>query len=163
LEEQFKAVYFQYYGALVNFARFYCTDNDEASSAVQQVFLNVWEKRDELLKKRDLKSYLYTSVRNRVFNAKRRKHIGYELESSAIDPSAGIHEKMEAEELELQIKKVIKRLPDRCRYIFELSRIENMSYAEIATQLDLSIKTIENQIGKALKILRMKIYGPDNQ
>ncbi len=156
-------MYYEHYAALVDFARFYCVDTDEASSSVQQVFLNVWEKREVLLKQENIKPYLYTAVRNRVFNANRRKHIGLELDTDAEDDVASSHDILVAKELEQRIDEAINTLPDRCKYIFELSRRENLPHAEIATRLGLSIKTVENQIGKALKILRTKVYPANNQ
>lgn len=163
MEEKFKELYFTHFKALVKFAYFYCKDKDEAGSTVQQVFLEVWEKRESLLNQTSLKSYLFTAVRNRTFNAIRRTQIVEELDEKIENPEIDAHDKMEIAELQNRIDSAIQTLPDRCRYVFELSRFEQMTYSEIAKHLDLSVKTVENQIGKALKILRNKIYNNDNQ
>ncbi|MBI1305988.1 MAG: RNA polymerase sigma-70 factor [Bacteroidetes bacterium] len=163
LEEQFKRIYYQHFEALCRFAEFYCKDSDEASSVVQQVFLNLWERREELLKGDDLRAYLFTAVRNRVFTSVRRKKITEELDAVAELPADHQSTRIEIRELQEQIRSAIQSLPERCRYIFEMSRFENMTYQQIADRLDLSVKTVENQISKALKILRKRILSSDNQ
>lgn len=163
MEAAFKTIYLRYYADLVRYAMFFCTDQDEASSSVQQVFLHLWERREELLHKDHLKPYLYTSVRNRVLNEQRRKKIQLELDHGLELEQADVHELMEVDELRIKISRAIQKLPERCRYIFELSRNEEMSYKMIAEHLDLSVKTVENQMSKALRILRAEIFSSDNQ
>ncbi|MCB0733879.1 MAG: RNA polymerase sigma-70 factor [Flavobacteriales bacterium] len=157
MEERFKELYFKHFEELVRFARFYTHDLDEASSAVQQVFLKIWERREELLERDDLKSYLFTAVRNTVFTERRRGVLHTELDDVHQDTTPGPEARLQASQLQHQLESVVARLPERCRYIFELSRFEQLSHAEIAKRLDISPKTIENQITKALKLIREQI------
>jgi len=113
-----------------------------------------------------MKPYLRRSVYNKSIDEIRRKSRqgGWTAEINDIDhpkePSSVV-EDLEATELQVKINEVIASLPDRCRTIFCLSRLENLSHKEIASQLDISTKTIENQITKALKIMRNQIYTID--
>jgi len=152
----------KYYKYLVVTAYKILHDDFMAKDIVQDVFFHLWEKRSswEII---DIKSYLRRAVYNKsidVIRKKKRKG-GWTEEITDIDhpqESSNIMENIEANELQEKINKAIDSLPDRCRTIFCLSRFENLSHKEIASQLDISVKTIENQITKALKIMRKHIY-----
>ena len=162
-EPAFEAVFRQYYASLCQYARTFLHDWDDAEEAVQAVFLAVWEKRDSLEITVSLKSYLYRSVHNRCLNrirhlsvqAEHREQAAYEVEMFQ-SPEAPM-QSMIADELSDRLQEAIQRLPEQCRLIFSMSRFEEMKYQEIADQLGLSIKTVENQIGKALRILRTEL------
>lgn len=150
----FERLFRQYFTPLMNFAIKILENEDDAREVVHQVFINLWERREEIDLKKPLKSYLFTSVHNRSLNAIRdRKKFSSEPvpdESGEWDVSAQI----EAMELEQKILESLERLPEKCRQIFEMNRNQGMKYSEIASELNISVKTVENQMSKALKILR---------
>ncbi|MGV3556889.1 RNA polymerase sigma-70 factor [Larkinella arboricola] len=162
-EPAFEAVFRQHYAPLCQYARTFLHDWDDAEEAVQAVFLAIWEKRDSLEITVSLKSYLYRSVHNRCLNrirhlsvqAEHREQAAYEVE--LFQSSEAPMQSIIADELSDRLQAAIQRLPEQCRLIFQMSRFEEMKYQEIADQLGLSIKTVENQIGKALRILRTEL------
>jgi RNA polymerase sigma-70 factor (ECF subfamily) len=158
-EKAFELVFRMYYPDLCGFAIKYVQRQDLAEEMVQDVFYKLWEKLDSLVISSNLKSYLYTSVRNAAFNHFKHQEVvnAYEAASVAFqrDTSTAV-DVLEVKELQTQIDSAINRLPERCREVFNLSRIEGKSYKEIAAQLEISVKTVENQMGKALKTLRVE-------
>ena len=142
---------------MMAFARKILGDEDDAREVVHQVFINLWERRSEVDLSTSLKSYLFTAVNNRSLNVirDRKKFSSEEVPERAAnwDVSA----ELESQELEERIRETIAALPQRCRVIFELNRFEGLSYGEIAKKLDISVKTVENQMSKALKILREQL------
>lgn len=160
-EAVFETVFRQYYAVLCQYARSVLNDADEAEEMVQAVFLTVWERRDSLLITTSLKAYLYRSVHNRCLNRLKqisvqtghRQQAASELYANHTSPAQTVLN----DELTERLRVAIGRLPEQCRRIFEMSRFEELRYGEIADRLDLSIKTVENQIGKALRILRTEL------
>jgi RNA polymerase sigma-70 factor (ECF subfamily) len=140
----------------------YVHDLDTAKDLVHNVFINLWEKREDIDPNKSVKSYLFTAVYNRSLNHIRdHKKFHNEDISEYHDRLAGTQEdyydKVESSELSARIKNAIDTLPERCREIFLLNRFEEMKYKEIAEKLDISIKTVEAQMSKALKILREQL------
>ena len=137
-------------------------DYEAARDVVQDIFLDLWKKREALQINTALRPYLRRAAVNRGINYLKRKRIvvnddedaAMEIVSNA--PSGQAH--LEKNELETRIYEVIESLPPKCKLVFGMSRFENMSYQEIADALDISIKTVENQISKALKILRNEVH-----
>ena len=160
-EVVFEKVFKFYYSRLCNYAAGIVNDADEAEEVVQQTMINLWEKRNTLEISTSFKSYLYRAVHNAALNKIRQAkvkqlytiHKVYEGENYAEQAS---HKVMKTE-LEQQIQTAIDKLPEQCRLVFKLSRFEEMKYAEIASHLDISIKTVENHMGKALKLLRVHL------
>jgi len=156
----------KYYQPLCNHAYSFVQDKDEAEEVVQSAFLSVWEKRASLDIKTSLKSYLYTMVRNTSLNVIKHEKIKQKYVGEALAVEARSHEsvtqKVISAELEEKIQQAMESLPEQCRLVFKLSRFEELKYAEIAEQLTISVKTVENQMGKALKIMRehLKDYLP---
>jgi RNA polymerase sigma-19 factor, ECF subfamily len=128
-----------------------------AEDLAQEVFHDLWKKRDSLTIKSSLRAYLRRAGVNKALNYIRDRKIKWddepELETltSAV-PDAG--QNLEGQELKELIDRTIDGLPERCRLVFTLSRFEDMTYQEIATDLGISIKTVENQMSKALRILK---------
>lgn len=133
-----------------------------AEDIAQDVFFELWRKREVLNIKSSFGAYLRRAARNKALNYIRDRKIKPEGEDQLpqrIDSQTDANQKLEAQDLQNSIDQAVKDLPERCRQVFSLSRFEEMSYREIADHLGISIKTVENQISKALRLLR-KALGP---
>lgn len=165
-ENVFEQVFRLHYQRLCNYAAGIVADTDEAEEVVQQIFLNLWEKRMNVEITLSLKSYLYRAVHNACLNKLKQQKVRklYADEQIKITDEAYEHtsQTILKTELEKQIHNAINTLPEQCRLVFKLSRFEEMKYAEIAAHLGISIKTVENHMGKALRIMReqLKDYLP---
>lgn len=162
----FEMLFRTYYQPLCNYAYTFIPDRDEAEEVVQSTFLSVWEKKGTLEIRTGVKPYLYAMVRNACLNVIKhekikQQHVAGEL-ALAERSVESVTRTVMATELETRIQESMEKLPQQCRLIFKLSRFEELKYAEIAEQLSLSVKTVENQMGKALKIMReqLKDYLP---
>ena len=153
----FEKLFRQFFPALMAFSRKILGDEDDAREVVHQVFIALWDKRQELDLSTSLKSYLFTSVHNRSLNVirDRKKFSDAEVPEMAGEWDVSAH--IEGMELEEKIHAVIAGLPEKCREVFLLNRFEGLKYGEIAERLEISVKTVENQMSKALKILRDKL------
>jgi len=157
-EKAFEAIFRFYYTKLVWFVYKYLKSKDASEEVVQDLFLAIWEKRSTLNITTSLKAYLYTSARNRSFNyLKRHANLNVSLEEHEY---RAVAENQEADvsvnysETKKAINDALALLPAQCRKIFEMSRNELLTYKEIADVLGLSIKTVETQMGRALKSMR---------
>lgn len=162
----FEMVFRTFYQPLCNYAYSYVQDRDAAEEIVQTTFLNVWEKGDNLVFHTGVKPYLYAMVRNACLNLIKhekikKQHVDLQLAVADRSIESVTHTVM-ASELEANIQRAMEKLPQQCRLVFKLSRFEDLKYAEIAEHLEISIKTVENQMGKALRIMReeLKDYIP---
>lgn len=155
----FEVIFRQFFPALMAFAKKYLQDEDSAREVVHVVMINLWERRATIDASEPLKSYLYKAVHNRCLNVLRdKKKFTEELTTDPFSDQ-DIQEQMEMMELNARVNKVIESLPNRCREIFEMNRFEGKRYKEIAELLGISVKTVENQMSKALKILRDHLAG----
>ncbi len=165
-ENVFEQVFRLHYQRLWNYAAGILNDMDEAEEVVQQMFLNVWEKRTVIEISVSFKSYLYRAVHNACLNKLKQNKVRKLYADEQIQTTEEAYEHTSQTilktELEKQIHNAINALPEQCRLVFKLSRFEEMKYAEIATHLGISVKTVENHMGKALKIMReqLKDYLP---
>lgn len=155
-----------FYQPLCRYAYSFLNDKEEAEEVVQSTLIVVWEKRSSIEIQTSFRSYLYRMVRNACLNVLKHEkvkqmHVSHEMAVSDI-LTESVHETVSSNELEQKISEAMTQLPEQCRLVFQLSRFEDLKYAEIADQLDISVKTVENQIGKALKIMRenLKEYLP---
>jgi RNA polymerase sigma-70 factor (ECF subfamily) len=151
---------------LCRYAYTFLQDKEEAEEVVQSVFISLWEKRHALEIQTSFKAYLYRMVRNSCLNLikhekVKQQHVAHELAVAEVSYDS-VSEKVNASELTLKISEAMKVLPEQCRLVFQLSRFEELKYQEIADQLQISVKTVENHMGKALKIMReqLKDYLP---
>ena len=156
----FEQLFRQYFGELCNFARSYINDDDTAKEITQNVFINLWQNKKNIDSGKSVKSYLFTSVRNRCLNHIRDNK---KFRSSVLDVEIADYETayesdaFSVAELETKISSALDKLPERCRQVFMLNRFEDLKYKEVAEKLGISIKTVEVQMSKALKILREEL------
>jgi RNA polymerase sigma-70 factor (ECF subfamily) len=154
---QIERLFKQHHSALHWFCMQYVHSTEDANEIVNDAFLAVWEKQNELDLDDSLKSYLYTIVRNKSLNLlKKRKleitelDMGFEIPSLTHSPI----EILQAKQTEALVMNLIEQLPPRCKQIFVLSRKEQLSNKEIAELMELNEKTIENQISIAIKFIK---------
>lgn len=138
------------------------SDKDIAKDIVQESFVNFWNKREELGDDVNVKSYLFTAVRNKAFEILRREKMKESHQDNITQQEMLRHDDNLEEEAEkfVRLEKIysaIKTLPTKCQEVFTLSKINGLSYREIAEHKGISIKTVENQVVRALKLLREKL------
>jgi len=163
-ETQFKESFDLFFDGLHRYAFSILKDGEKASDVVQSVFVKWWENQTQPGGSDDVKAYLFTAVYRTCLNALRDEKVRF-LNSEAYlrsmgPTSNGSGELLEFEELNDHMQNSINELPPQCRIIFCKSRFEEKKYTEIAEEMNLSAKTVETQMGKALKFLRerLKIY-----
>ena len=155
----FKSMFDRYYTPLCHFARKIVQDKDTAEDVVQDVFIIVWNKNIVPDDERNIKSLLFTMTRNHALEIVRRNGIH--------DKIINILRKTQSEEIEpvsdeesqryIQIDQIyvcMRQLPTKCGKIFTMSKLNGLSYAQLAEQEKISLKTVENHMNKAFKILR---------
>ncbi|MPR31898.1 RNA polymerase sigma factor [Salmonirosea aquatica] len=157
----FAEIYHRYKGILFRHSFRMLGDEEEAKDVVQELFTQLWTRRENINISTALSSYLYTSTRNRILDIIAHKKIEEKyvqsldcfLEKGEYITDHYFREK----ELREQIEKEVSLLPPRMREVFELSRQDNLTYKEIAEELNISDKTVKKQINNALSILRQKL------
>lgn len=156
----FETLFREHYNALCRFAHGYLQDFETAEEIVQDVFVNLWQKRDSIEKEKNIKSYLFTSVKNRSLNYIRdnKKFRSYflDVETELDIPVYDVDYHSEAY-ISNKVERAMDRLPGKCREVFELSRFDGLKYKDVAEKLGISVKTVEAQMSKALKILREEL------
>jgi RNA polymerase sigma-70 factor, ECF subfamily len=151
------------YPQLCAFANKFLHNIDEAEEVVQEVFYKIWKNRKNLDENQSVKCYLFTSVKNSCFSVLEHNKVKDKyaalLEYVYITSlnSAVAHDSLIATELEKDFTQALEKLPADCRKIFELSRFEGLKYQEIADRLNISIKTVETQMSRALYKIRLQL------
>jgi RNA polymerase sigma-70 factor, ECF subfamily len=149
------------YDALCRYAYSILRDMDEAEDIVQKSFCKLWDQRESLDIQSSIKSYMYRMVHNeslnKVHQQKNRQEHNLNYISAMNQTPDTVSEHMAASELQLAIDKALEALPTQCRKVFEMSRVQQLSYAEIAKELGISTNTVENHVSKALKLLRVDL------
>ncbi len=157
LETLFKT----YYSSLVKFARNILKNTEQAEDITQDVFIKIWDKRQDLENITSFKAYLFMAVRNQCFNIlkvnERKNWLDDEPENYENYMTNHVEANLNAKDLNGKINEAIELLPEKCKLTFQLSRFENLSYKEIAETMNVSVKTVENQMGKALALLRKSV------
>ena len=153
----FKALHTKMYRELHNYAKFILKNDEDAEEIIQDTFLAIWEKRVELSFDDSIRGYIIKTVKNKCLNKLQKKKIvsinidhADEQRTKLSDGS----QLLEEAELKLKITRSINMLPEKCKEIFLLSRSQNKTYKQIAEIKGISIKTVENQMGIALRKLR---------
>jgi len=146
---------------LCYFAQKYVKDYESAKEIVQDAFISMWEKRETIDMGRPVKSYLTMVIHNKCTNYLRdnRKFDQYilDIENLLDVPEYESSDILVADELKIKIDAAISELPEKCREIFVMNRYENLKYKEIADKLQISVKTVETQMSKALQHMRIKL------
>ncbi|MES2688918.1 MAG: RNA polymerase sigma-70 factor [Bacteroidota bacterium] len=159
--KSFEQVFNAYAENLVRYAETILKNTYEAEDIVQQLFVQLWDKRSTLVITTSLKSYLYRAAHNSSLNKIKQHGVRdsyaeyYTYVGNAETGSAA--QRVEAKEVNTAIETAIEELPEQCRKVFRLSRFEQMKYQQIADELGISVKTVENQMGKALKHMRLRL------
>ena len=163
--DKLDALFRKFYPSLILFANKFTQDIEASKELVQELFISLYEKQDSLNIKQSPKSYLFQAVRNRALNylqKQKREHAKREVFAESQNGNYYLfNDPLEASEFEAQIFQLIQALPPACQRVFAMSRLEGKKNQEIADQLQISKRTVETQISKALKILREKIHQSD--
>ena len=159
-ESAFDNIFRAWYPSLVRSAESIVRSRAIAEEVVQDVMLELWRRRESLARDSSPQAYLFLSTRNRALNHVRHERVERRGELEAIElarvGATGPAQLVE-EEIEVALRNAVAELPARCREVFELSRTHGLKYAEIATVLGISVKTVEAQMGKALRTLRERL------
>jgi RNA polymerase sigma-70 factor (ECF subfamily) len=160
-EQTFETLFRDNFTGLCQFAAGYVKDTEDAREIVQDAFVSLWEKRQSIDFSKPVKSYLSTTVRNRCLNYLRdHKKFSTDLlalENLSQDTIFGQPDKLVEADLRDQIARAIEELPEKCREVFVLSRRHHLRYQQIADQLQISVKTVETQMSKALQHMRVRL------
>jgi len=158
---EFENLFRSFYNSLVNYARSILKDTDTSEEIVQELFYVLWRDRRRIKINSSLNGYLFRSVYNRCLHYIDHKNVVMKhevelkgsLQNTVEDPVDVINYK----EMHEKVTRIIERLPERCAKIFCMSRFDGLKYNEIAEQLSISVKTVEANIGKALKEFRKEL------
>jgi len=158
----FEEVYTLYFKPLHVYAGIIVKDETEAEEIVQNVFMKIWEKKERIEIQTSLKAYLYKAVYFDSLNLLKHQKVksSYQTHSTYVmknSKAASATDQLLHRNLEDRLRTALNELPEQCRTVFQLSRFEDLKYREIAGRLQISEKTVENHMGKALKILRLKL------
>lgn len=156
-EAAFEKVFKTYYSPLTGYAFNILKNEEQAQEVVQETFVKFWEKRAEINIELSLKAYLFRAVFNRCMNVKKHEDVKLNYQNSVDKNEVQNDGAMLSWELQEQLNKALQHLPEKCRVIFEKAKLEGLKYSEIAEELGISIKTVENQMGKALQIMRVQL------
>ncbi len=157
----FEKLYFKYCKKLYNFVFSICKNREDTEGLVQLVFMKVWEKRTEIDTEQSFSGYIFRIAKNSLLNKIKKKlnervYLDYLL-SRPEDLSNSVEKNINFLELNLEIDRLIKNIPEKRRKIFLLSRMEGLTYREIAAKLNISVNTVNTQISKSLEELRDRL------
>jgi RNA polymerase sigma-70 factor (ECF subfamily) len=159
----FEALFHAYHAPLCSLAYRYLAARDLAEEIVQEVFLVIWERRQSWQVRSSVKSYLCTAVRNAALSYLRHERVVRRTESDIRHLQQASSSRPDLDALEAEtvaaVQEAVSRLPHRCRLVFTLHREQGLTYAEVAEVLGISPRTVEVQIGRALKSLRKGLAG----
>ncbi|MCX2681991.1 RNA polymerase sigma-70 factor [Galbibacter sp. EGI 63066] len=156
----FKKLFEEHYTKLCSLAYNYLKDIDQSKDVVQEVYIKIWEKKKTVITEANAHYYFYTSVKNNCIDLLRKHKYTLSLDDKVVTEKTSNNlapdideDKSEVNTQEF-VQRALDRLPPKCKTIFMMSRFDNMTYAQIADKLGLSVKTVENQMGKAIRIMR---------
>ncbi len=156
-EEALDLLFKKYYSPLCQYTQVFLSDRPYCEDVVSELFADIWIKRSKLEIKHNFKAYIYRSAKNAALAYKRKKKletVGFdEIEKFDVASSQSVYSKYSIEHTLQKIQKIMESIPPRSREVFMLSRFEEMKYKEISAILGISVKTVENHMGKALKTI----------
>jgi RNA polymerase sigma-70 factor, ECF subfamily len=156
--KQFESLFRSSYASLVKYARTVVKDHDTAEEIVQDLFFRIWQNKEKIQIESSLNGYLFRSVHNRCLHHIEHLKVveRHEIEMSAEQSTTAESpaDVLQYKELQAKIARTIEKLPEMCGKIFCMSRFEGLKYSEIAERLSVSIKTVEANMGRALKEFR---------
>ncbi len=162
----FEEIYREYFTPLCYYCLRYVENFEDSEEIVQEIFIKLWHKHDEVEINTSLNAYLYKAVQNYALNylskkQTKEKYIAIQERQLPATYDTG-QDKLEENELKIILKHAILKLPDKRRKIFEFSRFDGLKYVKIAQNMSISVKTVESQMTKTLKYLRvvLKDYIP---
>ncbi|CAN5342675.1 RNA polymerase sigma-70 factor [soil metagenome] len=157
----FETLFYRYYSQLCVFSSSYVKSLDIARDVVQEVFIKIWDNRENFYINQSLKAYLYMAVRNQSLNflqqRKQKQRLEDRLKKQQVINETIYQEELNTEELSQKVWRFVEQLPERRQTIFILYRKHGLSYSEIAEVMGITRKTVENQMGKSLQFLREKL------
>lgn len=153
-EHAFKYLFDTYFVSLCRFMNLYLKDHRESEENALDIFMYIWEHREDIDIRISFKAYLFQAARNKCLNSLRKKRDTVSLDEVATTLKEKEDTSLEVEELNNLIEEAVMALPEKCREVFVNSRIENLTNQEIAEKMQLSVKTVEAQITKALKRIK---------
>jgi len=160
-DERIEQLFKEYYPILTAYANKFLNDLDDSREVAQDVFVKLYDKKERIKIHTSIKSHLFQSVKNACLNVIKQKQNHANHHENILymnnDVSYDDDDIYEQTELEYQIFKAIDELPEQCQRIFRMNRLEGLSNQEIADHLEISKRTVETQISKALKNLRLKL------
>jgi RNA polymerase sigma-70 factor (ECF subfamily) len=157
----FQALFVKYYSSLCHFANHILKDRQKAEESVQDFFVNLWEKHTAITIQTGVKQYFFQAVKNNCLNQLKQQKVRLAYEKKiqeTYDPELNPDQYFMEIELQEKIEKSIQAMPAKRQEIFRLSREKGMKYIEIADFLNISVKTVEAQMGLALKHLRDSLH-----
>jgi RNA polymerase sigma-70 factor (ECF subfamily) len=158
---QFESLFRSSYVSLVRYAKTLIKDHDTAEEIVQDLFFRLWQDKEKLNIESSLNGYLFRSVHNKCLHyiehnrvvEKYAEEMSYRQPEDQESPS----DILQYGELQVKVARILAKLPERCGQIFFMSRFEGLKYAEIAEKLSVSVKTVESNMGRALKEFRKEL------
>lgn len=160
-EAAFEQIFKTHFKNLHSYAFTIIRDEILAEEIVQNIFYKIWEKAEQINPGGSIKAYLYKAVHNESINCLKHLKVRYNYQQQMLhqmkNETDNAAKKISLKELESKLHHALNELPQQCRTIFQKSRFEELKYRQIAEELNISVKTVENQMGKALKILRSKL------
>ncbi len=157
-KKEFEALFRSSYASLVRYAQVILKDHDTAEEIVQEFFFRLWQDKEKLNVESSLNGYLYRSVHNRCLHYIEHQKVverhSSDVAATMTDLGEPVTDIIYYNELQSKIVKVLNRLPDKCSTIFTMNRFEGLKYSEIAEKLSVSVKTVEANMGRALKEFR---------
>lgn len=157
-EYAFREIYARYWKPLYYSALNILNNKESCQDIIQELFIDIWQRRNSLQVQTSLKGYLFTAVRYKVFKEVRKsadESLFTDLDNRLSSFTGDSH--LLFAEIQRLVKQAVDQLPDACRQVYILSREEDLSHAEIAQKLNISTKTVANQLTKALKHIRTSL------
>ena len=161
----FKRRFQEHYPRLCSIAYSYVAVLEDSEDIVQELFVNLWNNEKDMLPEKEFAAYITTAIRNRCISyLRQKKNLVCSIEDfpNAASNAPADNDDESARQTRIRLNKALKTLPPRCRNVFLLSKAKGLKYKEIAAKMEISEKTVENQMAKAIKMLRMYLASEKN-